>query len=94
MVFDFAAGNKTCFPERRMRAKASDARKSKEKQMAELALRKASLDDMGALWALMKQTAADIPCPIETESEQERGADGDHEVLHGGVLADRSRCEA
>lgn len=54
-----------------MRAKASDARKSKEKQMAELALRKASLDDMGALWALMKQTAADIPCPIESESEQE-----------------------
>jgi hypothetical protein len=40
--------------------------------VADLAYRSASLDDMGALWALMKQTAADIPCSIESASEQER----------------------
>lgn len=40
--------------------------------MADLAHRNASLDDMKDLWALMRQTAADIPCSIESESDQER----------------------
>lgn len=40
--------------------------------MADLAHRSASLDDMRGLWALMRQTAADIPCSIESEDEQER----------------------
>jgi hypothetical protein len=41
-------------------------------QVADLAHRNASLDDMGELWSLMRQTAADIPCPIESEGDQER----------------------
>jgi hypothetical protein len=40
--------------------------------VADLAHRNASLDDMKDLWALMRQTAADIPCSIESESDQER----------------------
>lgn len=40
--------------------------------MADLAHRNASLDDMKDLWALMRQTAASIPCSIESESDQER----------------------
>lgn len=40
--------------------------------MADLAHRTASLDDMRDLWALMRQTAADIPCSIESEGDQER----------------------
>ncbi len=40
--------------------------------MADLAHRNALLDDMRDLWALMRQTAADIPCSLESESDQER----------------------
>ncbi|MGD9545316.1 MAG: hypothetical protein AB7F41_00145 [Methylocystis sp.] len=40
--------------------------------MADLAYRNASLDDMKELWTLMRQTAAEIPCSIESESDQER----------------------
>lgn len=40
--------------------------------MADLAHRNASLDDMKDLWGLMRQTAADIPYSIESESDQER----------------------
>lgn len=60
-----------------MLAKGTFARKHlkramEEKQVAELEHRNASLDDMKDLWALMRQTAADIPCPIESDSDQER----------------------
>jgi hypothetical protein len=41
-------------------------------QVADLAHRNASLDDMRDLWTFMRQTAADIPCSIESESDQER----------------------
>ncbi len=40
--------------------------------MVDLAQRNASLDDMGELWALMRQTAADVPCSLESASGQER----------------------
>ncbi len=40
--------------------------------MADLAHRPASLDDISDLWALMRQTAADIPCSIESEGDQDR----------------------
>lgn len=39
--------------------------------MTDLAHRSASLDDMKALWDLMRETAADIPCSIESPSDQE-----------------------
>jgi len=57
---------------KRTAREATEARKLEEKQVADLAHRNASLEDMGALWALMKQTAADIPHSIENESDQER----------------------
>ncbi|RTL79383.1 MAG: hypothetical protein EKK29_21610 [Hyphomicrobiales bacterium] len=40
--------------------------------MANLTQKNASLDDMRGLWALMRQTAADIPCSIDSESDQQR----------------------
>jgi hypothetical protein len=40
--------------------------------VADFAHRIASLDDMGELWALLRRTAADIPCSIEDQSAQER----------------------
>jgi hypothetical protein len=39
--------------------------------VADLKHRNASLADMKDLWALMRQTAAEIPCSIESESDQE-----------------------
>lgn len=40
--------------------------------MSDLAHRNASLSDMKDIWGLMRQAAADIPFPIESESDQER----------------------
>jgi GNAT superfamily N-acetyltransferase len=40
-------------------------------QVADLAHRIALLDDMKDLWALVRRTAADIPCSLESESDQE-----------------------
>lgn len=70
-------GARPCRRERDLLAKGTFARKHlkramEEKQVAELEHRNASLDDMKDLWALMRQTAADIPCPIESDSDQER----------------------
>jgi len=40
--------------------------------VAELAQRNASLDDLRDLWSLLRQTSADLPCSIDTQSDQER----------------------
>lgn len=40
--------------------------------MADLTYRNVSLDDMKELWGLIRETAADIPCSIESETDQER----------------------
>lgn len=40
--------------------------------MSELAHRNASLSDLKGIWDLMRETAADVPVPVEGESDQER----------------------
>lgn len=40
--------------------------------MSDLAHRNASLSDMKDIWGLMRQAAAEIPLPVESESDQER----------------------
>lgn len=40
--------------------------------MSEVAKRAASLEDIEAIWGLMRQSASDIPFDVESEGEQER----------------------
>ncbi len=70
-IFVIAAGNGTCFTSTLRTTAVKDAT-PKEEHLSEFTHRNASLRDMGALWALVRHAASDIPCSIESESDQER----------------------